>query len=139
MRETQLMCEGAVVLRELGGHSLLHAGSAAGPLVRRLRSAHLCRRLLRVPQAAHRAARPHQSDPATDSGPERLHSGTYLYNQIGTVRTYPVPGQGVYTQVANRVADPDTNPDLLGRIRSRIRKIFTGSVSGSYRYGTLAM
>ena len=32
-----------------------------------------------------------------------------------------------------------SDPDLFGGSRSRIRKTFTGSVSGSYRYPTLAM
>jgi len=37
---------------------------------------------------------------------------------------------GTYLLIPARVADPD----LFGRIRSRIRKIFTGAGSGSYRY-----
>ena len=64
---------GAVVPRILRRHPLLHAGGAAGALVRRLRAAHLRRRLLRVPEARGGAAGAHQPDPQADPGPVRLH------------------------------------------------------------------
>ena len=44
----------------------------------------------------------------------------------------PVPPSHPISTLPCRVADTDPNPDLFGRIR--IRKFFTGSVSGSYWY-----
>lgn len=45
---TTPLSAGFVVLRQFGGHPLLYAGCPARPLVRRLRSPHLRRSLLRI-------------------------------------------------------------------------------------------
>lgn len=65
---------GPVVQGLVGRHPVLHSGGTAGSVVRRVRAADLRGRLLRLPEAPHRAPRQDQPDPQADPRPERLHA-----------------------------------------------------------------
>lgn len=62
--------------RQQCGRALQHARCATGPLVPRVRSPHIRRRPLRIPQKGDGKSRPNEQDPSSDPGAEHLHAAS---------------------------------------------------------------